>query len=214
MKRLLTFLLPIFLIFSAAAEEWRSDAHLCAITLPNNEPWQFGNAARLPSGEMIFSAANMEDKQSVSVIVIPDFPTNNVLGQAAISRFSEMLTAMGFQTKKKTQIEWLGLPFVEIIGERPNDASGQQVLVTRAAIVEKKAYLVTTFARGDESRLEDERFMRVLKTFRFLEPNQKQLTGPSPFMRYYRAGYVVCLIVMLVLMFAFFIMYIRTRRRH
>lgn len=181
--------------------------------MPDSEPWQVGNASKLPAGEMIFSAANMESKQALMLIVIPDFPTNNVSSQAAISRFSEMITALGFQASKRTPIEWQGRPFVEIIGLRPNDATGEQVLVARAAIVEKKAYLVTTFGRGDVSRSEDERFMRVMKTFRFLEPDQKPLTGPSPYMRYYRAGYIVCLIVMIALLAAFSIMYYRTMRR-
>lgn len=213
MKRLLTFLLPFFLIASALAEEWRSDEHLCAITLPSSEPWQMGNATRVPAGEMIFSAANMESKQVVSVIVIPDFPTTNVNSQASVARFGEIVTALGFEIKSRTPMEWLGRSFIEITGLRAKDASGEQVLVARATIFQKKAYLVTTFGRGEESRIKDERFMRVIQTFRFMELDEKQQAAPSPFMRYYRTGYIVCLIVMLVLIAAFAIMYFRTMRR-
>lgn len=212
MKRLLTLLLPLFLLATAAAEELRSDEHRCVITLPDNV-WQSGNIQRLPVGEVIFNAANMETKQSVSVIVIPDFPTSDLDSPAALARFTEIIKAQGFEVKSQKTMEWLGRPFIEIIGRRLNDATGELVSVTRAAIVEKKAFLVSTFGRGDESRMEDERFMRVIKSFRFMDASEKPLTITVPFLRYYRAGYILCIVVMLVLMVAFTIMYIRTQRR-
>ena len=214
MKRLLILLLPLFLLASAGAEILRSDEHRCTITLPDNEPWQRGNVLRLPAGEMIFNAAHMETKQAVSVIVMPDFPTKNLDSPAAFARFTEIIKAQGFEIKSRTPMEWLGLPFIEIVGRRLNDISGELISVTRATIVEKKAYLVNTFGRGDESRMEDERFMRVMKSFRFMDADEKPQINTAPLMRYYRAGYITCIVVMLVLMVSFSIMYLRTQRRH
>ena len=214
MKRLLTLLLTLYSLTSANAEEWRSDAHRCAITLPQTEAWTVGNASRLPAGEMIFSAANMETKQGVSVIVIPDFPTSSIASQAAITRISEIVTALGFEIKNKTPIEWLGRSFIEILGLRSKDASGELVSVTRATIIEKKAYLVTTMGRGDESRIEDERFMKVLKSFRFTDSDEKPVSNANPNIHLYRMGYITCLVVMLILMSAFVIMTLRTKRRY
>lgn len=214
MKRLIILLLPLFLLASAGAEELRSDEYRCTLTLLNTEPWQTGNVQRMPVGEMIFSAANMETKQVVTVIVIPKFPSSNLDTPAALIRFTEILKAQGFEIIKHSPIEWLGLPFIEIVARRLNDATGELVSVTRATIVDKKAYLVSTSGRGDESRMEDERFMRAIKSFRFMDPDDKQVTAPSPYVRYYRAGYIACLVVMLALSAAFAIMYFRTQHRH
>ncbi len=214
MKHILTLLLPFFLITIAHAEELHFYEHHCAITLPDTEAWQNGNTLRMPAGEMIFNSVNMETKQVVSIIVIPNFPTNNISTPAALTRFKEIITAQGFEMKTQKNIEWLGQPFMEIVGRRLNDASGELVSIMRATILEKTAYLVSTIGRGDERRMEDERFMRVISSFRFLDPDEKLLTATPLYLRYYRAGFNMCLIVMLVLTAAFTIMYIRTVRRH
>ncbi len=215
MKRLSILILPLLFLASARAEEWRSDAQRCAITLPDSEPWQKGNAVRLPSGEMIFSASNMDNRQAVTLVVIPDFPTNNVGSSASIARFTESIAAQGFEVVKKTPLEWNGLAYIQIVGRRLKDATGELVSVTRATIKDKTAFLVSTYGRGDESRLEDERFMRVMKTFRFLDGEENAVAStPSPFMRFYRIGYSTCAVLMFVLMTAFFGMYYRTRRQY
>ena len=214
MKRLLTLLFPFFLLASAGAEEWRSYERQCSITLPDTEPWQRGNAYRLPAGEMIFTAAHMETRQVVTVVVIPDFPTGDISNPAASNRFAESLTAQGFTVAKQKRIEWIGRPFIEIVGRRLNDVTGELVSVTRATIDKNKtAYLVSTFGLGNERRMEDERFMRVLNSFRFDEGEKKPAANSSPLMRYYRFSYIACAVAMVMLIIAFAVMYIRTHRR-
>ena len=212
MKRLLTLLILFFLLARAGAEAWHSDEYHCALLLPDTEAWQRGSATRLPAGEMIFSAANMETKQAISVIVIPDFPTSDINNPAVITRVMECIKAQGFSLMKQEPMEWLGRPFIQFTSQREDAASGQLTSVARAAMSGNSVYLVNTYARGDENRAKDERFLRVLETFRFLEMQASVPPEANPLFRRYRLGYMTCAGVLVALVAVFATVMFFTRR--
>ena len=206
-------MLPLLLLSSALAEEWHSDEYHCSLVLPDTESWQRGNAFRAANGELIFSAKNPETKQSISVIVLPDFPTSNLNSPATLKRLRAILREQGFEMKTESYMEWNGHPFIEIVGVHPDDSKGKFISVARATIIGRKVYYVSTSASGDESALGDDKLMRVINSFRFINQDEKLQIKEAPLIRYYQGGYVVSLVLMCVLVTSFFLMYFRTRAR-
>ncbi len=217
MKHLLPVLL-LCLLLTANAEEWRSEQYGCALMLPSNEPWQRGNSVPLPAGEVIYSASNMDSKQSVMVVYIPDLPTNDVRKPAMVERLKGTLASLGFTTTTAMPLERGGLIYMQFTARRTGEGQAKTVCVARATIRQNHAYVVLTFGRGDEDRVNDKDFMRVMETFHFVDPAALSAADVppalDPLFKKNRAAYRICLAVAGALVCAFGVMMLATRRHY
>jgi hypothetical protein len=219
MKHFLSLLLLLALLLHARAEEWRSEEYGCVLMLPSNEPWQRGNLTRIPGGEMIFSASNMDDKQSVAVLRISDQPTNDIEKPAMLQRLKEMLAGMGLTVANATPMPWNGAPSMQFIARRTNDEQSRIICVARALLYDSQAYIVLVSGRGDENSATDKAFMRVLETFRFLDADElARIAGdaaPAQDLTFQknRLAFKVCLALAAALVGIFAVMLFGTRGR-
>ncbi len=217
MKHLLPLLL-LCLLLTARAEEWRSEQYGCALILPSNEPWQRGNSSPLPAGEVIYSASNMDTKQGLMVVHIPDLPTNDVQMPAMVERLKGTLASLGFATTTAVPLERDGLIYVQFIAQRMGEGQGKIVCVARATIRQAQAYLILTFGRGDEDRVSDKDFMRVMDTFHFVDPTALSAADMppalDPLFNKNRIAYIICFGVAGMAVCGFGVMLLATRRRY
>jgi hypothetical protein len=163
---------------------------------------------------MIFNALRFTTRQSFAVIVIPNIPTEDVAAPAVTARVLEALAAMGFSAKAPETITWANQKYVQVTGNRKGSGEEDLVVVARATLRRKELYLLTTFGRGSEDRAQDDNFMSVMKTFRFLESAPTPpLASASPLFSLYRLGAWSCVGAAAVLVFLFGLMLFLTRRR-
>ena len=218
MKHLLPLILLLCLLLRAHADEWRSEEYGVALTTPSNEPWQRGSAAKIPAGDVVFFSTNMDSKQCVAIVRIPDLPTNDVQLPAMVARLKETLVSLGFTAVSASPLVWKESVFVQFIARRSSEVQAKTVCVARATIRENIAYLVLTYGRGSEDSLQDKDFTRVVDSFRFIDPGEFAPADLSPMLdplfRKNRMTYRVCLAVVGVLICIFTGMMLGTRRRH
>lgn len=217
MKQLLSLLLLLGLLLHARAEEWHSQEYGITLTLPSNEPWQRGNMTRIAGGEMLFSASNMDTKQGVAVLRLPDQPTNDIEKPAMIQRLSDVLTAMGFAVESSAPMQWNGATYIQFFARRAGDS--KNISIIRATLRENQAYLVLTSGRGNESSATDKDFMQVMETFRFVDTAEDTLIASDPapdkdpVFQKNRLAFKVCLAVAAALVGIFAVMLFGTRGR-
>ena len=219
MKQLLSLLLLLALLLHARAEEWRSEEYGCVLLMPSNEPWQRGNMTRIPGGEMIFSASNMDDKQNVAVLRIPDQPTNDIEKPAMVQRLKETLAAMGLTVESSAPMPWNGAASMQFIARRGGESQSRIICVVRALLHENQAYMVLVSGRGDENSATNKNFMRVMETFRFLDAAElARIAGdaaPAQDLAFQknRLAFKVCLVLAAALVGIFAVMLFGTRGR-
>ncbi len=192
MKRLLVIFL-LLLTAVVSAQEYTLENYKCAVTLPPGDKWQKGYPQKLQLGEMIFNAVRPEAKQ-LFLIVVTDVPVDNPGSPAVVARMMEVAGAMGYRASEPAGIEVDGVKYVQFIGRRSEANASEVLMVARGTVREKMIYLTMMVGLGDETMVKDERFMRVLKSFRFLV-DQTVAPPPSanPLYGRYKMGMIVCL---------------------
>lgn len=194
MRRLLPLLFAFLTLVSAhAAEQWRSDRFRCSLTYPEGESWVQGTPLPLPAGEMIYTANHGPSKQTVSVVVVPQIPNNDLENAAVISRIMEPIVALGFQVISHAPVTVNNEKFLQLAARRSESAASSIICVARAALRENTLYIVMAYGRGDEELTTDKYFLRVLNTFTLLgaaQPTERIATGLLA--ERYRTAYLTC----------------------
>lgn len=211
MKHLLAFFL-LLLPCLARAQEYVLETYKCAVTLPPGERWQRGFAQKMPVGEIIFNAVRPEAKQ-LFLIMVAEVPSDNPGDPGVVSRMRELVSAMGYKTGAPEGIDVAGVKYVQFIATRPEDSAGDIVAVIRATVRDKTIILKMMVGTGDEKMVNDDRFMRVMRSFRFIA-DQTQIPPPTamPYYLTYKLGAIVCFSTAAVLMVAFWIVMMVTRK--
>jgi hypothetical protein len=172
------------LIFAAAAlpravaDEWISEEHLCALTIPTQESWTSGRRQALPTGEVIFHGISMHSDEGIMVTFAPDMPTTDLGDPGIQRRVQEFLLLEGWSIESGVQITWKARPFLQFITQRKDAASGVLLGVARATIRAGELFIVTAYGKGKADRVDDPNFMRVMNTFRFIE-RQAPVVDPA-----------------------------------
>jgi hypothetical protein len=213
MKRFLAFFLLAFL-GAASAQEIVLDQYQCIITLPAGEGWQRGVSMRIPAGEMVFNASRPDTRQVFAVVVLPNMPTDDIEAPGITNRVLETLSAIGYKTGPPKFIQWKGAKYAQFVGRRQDPQAADFISMTRATLRNKVLYLMLIDGRGDESRLADPHFMRVMESFRFEEPAAGiRVAAADPLFKAYRLGAYGCVVAAAVLAFLYGGVMLATRRQ-
>jgi len=217
--RLKTRLLITFLILSATtlhramADEWISEQHLCALTIPTHESWTSGMRQKLPAGEVLLHAVSMESSDGVIVTFVPEMPTTDLRDPAMEKQIQELLILQGWTLESGIEVTWQNRKFLQFIAGRKDALFGKQIGVARATIRAGDLFIVTAYGKGDAERANDPRFMRVIDTFHFVERSaMKKDTTPAPSFMHYHIAIVGSAGAAALLIAAFFVTMYRSRQ--
>jgi hypothetical protein len=216
MQRVATFLLVFLLLARAGAEQWISDEFRCSLSLPEGEAWMRGAPTRVSSGEMIYTSSHPESKQTISVIVIPRIPSNDLGNPAVVSRIMENLVGLGYAVTGHAPVKIGEADFLEFIATKKESAAIEVAALARATMRENTIYLALTSAPGDEEKTQDKYFRRVIDTFS-LANTTAQSRNPllDPLFHNYRITYIACAVAVGALLFmSIFVVFFSRRRAH
>lgn len=213
MKLLLAFFL-LLVPLMGLGQDIVLDTYECALSLPAGEGWQRGYAQKLPEGEMIFSATRPESRQVFAVSLLPDMPSTDITNPGIVARVLETLGALGYKPGTPAFIDWKGQKCVQIFARRDEAAARDFICVVRAVMRGRNIFVVMTVGRGDEDRVKDPLFMRVVESFRFLEaPAHTYSVYSSPFFSLYRISAYTCGGAAVVLVAIFIVIMTTVKRR-
>jgi hypothetical protein len=196
----------------AVADDWTSEKHLCALTIPTTESWTAGMKQALPVGEVILHAISMDTNEGIQVTFVPEMPTTELRDPDIEKRIQELLILQGWTLESGLELKWQDRQFLQFVGRRRDAVFGQMVGVSRATIRKGDLYVVTAYARGETSRVNDPKFMRIMNTFHLLDRATPVVAKPSddqrPMHKFALLGTVGAAGLLLV---AFAVMMYRTR---
>ena len=213
--RLLCTLLLFFTagLRCATADEWISEEYRCALTIPSQESWTWALRQPLPNGEVIFHATSMVSSQGIMVTYLPDMPSSDIRNPSVLKRITELIEAQGWKIESSSQIVWKKRPFVQFITQRRDVVAGKLVGISRVTPRGRNLYVITAYGKGEADRAEDPEFMRVMETFRFIDPTMaivEHPTGPSA--RVYRIAMLAIDGALAVLLAAWGVLLFRSRQ--
>lgn len=184
-RRLCTLLLFLSAMLQrSGADEWISEEHHCAVTIPSQESWIPKLRQDLPFGEIIYHSASMTSSEGIMITVVKDMPTSDIRNPAVVKRINELLESQGWSPDEPKRMEQFKRPFLQFTSFRRDALAGNLVGVTRATPRGPDTlYVVTAYGKGDASRAEEPAFMRVIETFRIVEvqtARTENREGPAP----------------------------------
>jgi len=153
----------------AIADDWTSEKHLCALTIPTSESWTAGMKQQLPNGEMILHAVAMDTNEGIQVTFTPEMPTTELRDPEIEKKVQELLIVQGWTPVSGMEVKWQDRQFLQFVSRRKDAIHGPMIGLSRATIRKGDLYVVTAYARGDTNRVEDPKFMRIMDTFHLLE---------------------------------------------
>jgi hypothetical protein len=210
--RLFVFLF-LALATSLRADELAFETYSCAITMPEGEEWQRDIPHAIEGGTTIFNVARPQQREVFAICVLNNVPALDLANAGVPSVALRTLGSFGFQSTPPTRITHNDIPYLQFIAKRADLADG--ICVARAALREKTLYLLLMIGRGGPEKAEDQQFLRIMNTFRFLDPaSAVPPLSANPLFKKYRLGAYVCAAIAGGLAVLTGIVLLATRRRH
>ena len=208
-RLLLLLLLAAAALHRAGADEWTSEQYHCALTIPTNESWTAGIRQPLPGGKVFFHAISMESGRGIVAAIVPELPSTDLRDPEVLKKVQEAIEAQGWTIDSGLEITWRDRQAAQLIARKKDKIAGNLIGVIRALVRAGDLYVVTAYGKGDASRAEDEDFMRVMNSFRFVERKERDgATTNEINVKFYHGGMIATLVAVVALVGAFaFTMY-------